>query len=81
MSLLFDENISTKSNRVTGYIFKFTKINYQNDEKPDKTVPKNYMSKVLNARPFVTLSLPFLDNLGQFLGHTAIMNPFEHSNM
>ena len=57
------------------------KINYQTDEKPDKTVPKNYLRKVWSARHFVTVSLLSLDNLEQFLGHTAIMNPSKHLNM
>ena len=37
--------------------------------------------KALIASPFVTVSLPSLDNSRQFLGHTAITNPFKHSIM
>ena len=62
-------------------LYIFTKINHQTDEKPDKMVPKNYLKKVLSVCLFVNVSLPSLDNLGQLLGHTAIMNPFKYSNM
>ena len=62
-------------------VIYFTKINYQTDEKPDKTVPKSYLREVPSARPFVTVSLPSLDNLGQFLGNTAKMDPFQYLNM
>ena len=72
--------ISTKLNRVTVYIF-FTKISFQTDEKPDKSVSKNYFSKLVSARPLFTTNLPFLDNLVDSLGHRAIMTPLKYSNM
>ena len=53
--------ILTKSTRVTGYTF-FTKINYQTDEKPDKTYSKNYFSKLPSARRIFTVNLQYLDN-------------------
>ena len=45
------KNISTKSCQVTSYIF--TKMNYQIDEKPDKTASTSYLRKLLCARPFL----------------------------
>ena len=56
-------------------------MNYHTDKKLDKTVSKNYISKLLSPRPLFTVHLPSLDNLIHFLGHTAIMNPFKCSNM
>ena len=71
--------MSTKSNQVTGYIF--AKINYQTNEGPDKTASKNYFRKLPSPRPIFTVSLPSSDNLVHFLGHTAIMTPFNYSIM
>ena len=59
----------------------FNKINHQTDETPDKTVSKNYFSKLLSTCPLFTVILPSSDNLVQFLGHMTIMNPFKYSNM
>ena len=56
------------------------KVNYQSDEKPDKTVSKNYFRKLLSAHLFTT-SLPSLSNFEQFLGYTAILNYSKDSNM
>ena len=56
-------------------------MNNQTHEKPDRTVARDYLGKVLSAHPFFPISLPSLDYLGQLLGHTVKMNPFEHSNM
>ena len=39
------------------------------------------LEETIKCTSFLTVSLPSLDNLGQFLGHTAIMNPFKHSNI
>ena len=47
----------------------FTKIHYQTNEKPDKTVSINYFSKLPSARPHFTVSLPCLDNLTHFSGY------------
>ena len=33
-------------------VIYFHEKNYQTDEKPDKTVSKNYLKKLLSARPF-----------------------------
>ena len=59
----------------------FHQLNYQTAEKRDKTVSKNYFSKLPSARPLFTVSLPFLDSLAHFLGHTAVMSLFKHSNV
>ena len=56
-------------------------MNYQTNEKPDKTIWKNKFRKLLNARPLFTVSLPPLDNLAYFLGHTAVMNTLKYSFM
>ena len=71
MSLRISNIFRQKSNRVTSYVF--SRKNFQADEKHGKTVSKNYFSKLLSVRPLFTVNLPSLDNLAQFLGHTAIM--------
>ena len=54
---------------------------YLTDEKPDQTVSKIYFRKLQSARPLFTVSLPCLDNIVNFVGHTAIMNTFKRSIM
>ena len=51
-------------------------INYHPDEKPDKTASKSYFREVQSACPLFTVSLPSLDNLVHFIGHTAIIRSF-----
>ena len=60
-------------------LYIFAKINCQTNEKPDKTIWKNYFMKLLNARPLFTVSLPSLDSLAHLLGHMAIMNTCKFS--
>ena len=72
--------ISTKSNRITGYAVYFHENKLPNWQKtPDKTVSKDYFSKLPSARPLFIINLPSLDDLAHFWGHTVIMNCFKYS--
>ena len=62
-------------------LYIFSKINHQTHKKSDKTGSKNYLRKLLSARPFFTVSLPSSDSLVHFLGHTVIMNPSKYMIM
>ena len=68
-----------RQNQTVRQVIRFTKIHYQTNEKPDKTVSINYFSKLPSARPHFTVSLPCLDNLTHFWSHMAFLNPFEYS--
>ena len=68
-----------RQNQTEWQVILFTKIHYQTNEKPDKTVSINYFRKLPSARPPFTVSLPSFDNLAHFFGHTAFLNPFEYS--
>ena len=70
-----------RPNQAEWQVIHFTKINYQTNEKPDKTVSINYFKKLPSARPLFVISLPCLDNLAHFLGHIAFLNSFEYSIM
>ena len=81
MSLKISIFLFQQSQTKLEVIYIFTKINYQTNEKPDKTASKAYFRKLLNERPLFNVNLSSLDNLVHFLGHIAINNPFVHSIM
>ena len=56
------------------YFHKNKLPNWQNGH--EKLLEEN-----IKCTSFFTVSLPSLENLGQFLDHTAITNLFKHSNM
>ena len=68
-----------RKNKTEIQLYIFRKINYQTNEKPDKTTSKNYFKKQLGARPLLSVNLQPSDNLTHFIDRTTLMNPLKYS--